>query len=357
MMHDETLDIVLTKNKTTLSFIALHMQEKIKCIELGLAFLAAGSRIAQCWTNEKLGQKIKNLQLDVEKEKRKQNGLLKTHEDEKKHLVDAIRSSENIRYTTEIRLQGEKNRSLELQLEEAMKKYRNLYQQLMTDFDRRSQAKEKKYEARIAYLETKIEAERKINENLSMRGQNSTYLGQDGEQLTREALNCLFPKAEIIDTHAQGGKGDFVLKDNNLCCLIEAKNHRTNVGRVDIDKFYADIEHNADIQCGIFASLKSGVVNRNDFHLEFRNKKPILFLTYVKDNMKHIKIALMIFRLLLSIDHLNMSEKEKIDRVTHIVPVIKRKWTSMRSTLATFQATMHQLINEQEEAIRVLFSL
>ena len=58
-MNEETLEIILAKNKTTLSFLALHMQEKIKCIELGMAFLSAGTRITHCWDNEKLGQKIK----------------------------------------------------------------------------------------------------------------------------------------------------------------------------------------------------------------------------------------------------------------------------------------------------------
>ena len=356
-MNEETLEIILAKNKTTLSFLALHMQEKIKCIELGMAFLSAGTRVIQCWDNEKLGQKIKKLQKDVEREKQKHNRLLQIQEEEKNLLCTAIRSSESVRYKEDIRLQREKIAVLEDRLDEEMNKYRKLYQQLMDEFQERSRAKERRYEDRIKHLEDRLEMERKRNENLSMRGQNSTYLGQDGEQLTREALNCLFPKGEIIDTHAQGGKGDFVLKDSNLCCLIETKNHKTNVARGDIDKFYLDIEHNADIQCGIFASLKSGVVNRGDFHLEFRNKKPILFLTRVKDNMKHIKIALMIFRVLLSINNLDMSEKEKVDRVAHIVPVIKRKWTSIRSTLTTFQTTMNQLITEQEEAIKVLFSL
>ena len=356
-MSVETLEIILPKNAACLSFLALHMQEKIKCIELGLSFLITGNKIAQGWNNEKLSQKIKNLQIEVEGEKQKCDKIMNAHIEEKKHLVSSIRSTESARYTAEMNHQGSKILSLERKLDEEMDKYRNLYQQLMSDFDRRSHDKERKYEERIKYLEDRVEKERNANENLSMRGQNSTYLGQDGEQLTREALNCLFPKAEIIDTHAQGGKGDFVLKESNMCCLIETKNHKTNVGRGDIDKFYEDIEHNADIQCGIFASLKSGVVNRSDFHLEFRNKKPILFLTQVKDNMKHIKIALMIFRLLLSIDHLNMSEKEKVDRVTHIVPVIKRKWTSMRTTLATFHTTMNQLINEQEGSIKELFSL
>ncbi len=353
----ETLDIILTKNDFTLSFLALHMHEKIKCIELGLAFLAQGSHISQCWSDEKLGKKIQHLQKNLEKERKKRESLLLNHEDEKKHLSDVIRSSESIHYKDEISRQYEKIQTLEQRLESEMEKYRGLYRQLMAEFEQRYTVKESRYEDKIKSLETRLESERKINDHLSMRGQNSTYLGQDGEQLTREALNCLFPKAEIIDTHAQGGKGDFVLKEGNLCCLIETKNHKTNVGRVDIDKFYVDIEHNADIQCGIFASLKSGVVNRSDFHLEFRNKKPILFLTHVKDNMKHIRIALMIFRLLLSITDLNMTEKEKTDKVAHIIPVIKRKWTALRTTLATFQTTMLQLLNEQESSIKELFSI
>jgi len=354
---NENIEVVLSKNKTTLSFLALHMQEKIKCIELGMSFLSSGKQVLQCWYNTKLGNKIKKLQKDIEKEKKKQGQILSLHEEEKKLLCASVRSSESAHYKEEIRKQREKIYSLEEKLETETDKYRSLYQQLLEGFERKSAAREVRYEERIRNLEKRLETERKVNDTLAMRGQNSTFLGQDGEQLTREALNCLFPKAEVIDTHAQGGKGDFVLKENNICCLIETKNHKTNVGRGDIDKFYLDIEHNADIQCGIFASLKSGIVNRSDFHLEFRNKKPILFLTHVKNNMKHIKIALMVFHLLLSIKHLDIHEKEKIDRVKHIIPVIKRKWTSLRTTLATFQTTMVQLIDEQENAIKLLLTI
>ena len=214
-----------------------------------------------------------------------------------------------------------------------------------------------KYEQKIEVLEGRIDKMRGVNEEIMMRGQNSTFLGQDGEKLTCHALNCLFPKAEIIDTHALGGKGDFLVKEGDVCCMIETKNHKTNVGRGDIDKFYNDMETNADIKCGIFASLKSGVVNRNDFHLEFRNQKPIFFLTHVKKNMKHLELALIVLRVLLNVNNLDMSEKEKTDRILHIIPVIKRKWTTMRSTIATFQTTMYQLINEQESSIKMLLEL
>ena len=74
-MSGETLEIILPKTPATLSFLALHMQEKIKCIELGHSFLTTGNKIAQGWNNEKLSQKIKNLQMEVENEKQKRDNV------------------------------------------------------------------------------------------------------------------------------------------------------------------------------------------------------------------------------------------------------------------------------------------
>ena len=72
-MSGETLEIILPKTPATLSFLALHMQEKIKCIELGHSFLTTGNKIAQGWNNEKLSQKIRHLQREIEHEKQKQD--------------------------------------------------------------------------------------------------------------------------------------------------------------------------------------------------------------------------------------------------------------------------------------------
>ncbi len=74
-MSAETLEIIVPKTPATLSFLALHMQEKIKCIELGHSFLITGNKIAQGWNNEKLGQRIKNLQMEVEHEKQKRDKI------------------------------------------------------------------------------------------------------------------------------------------------------------------------------------------------------------------------------------------------------------------------------------------
>ena len=75
-MSGEPLEIMLPKTPATLSFLALHMQEKIKCIELGHSFLITGNTIAQAGNNEKLSQKIKNLQMEIENEKQKRDNVL-----------------------------------------------------------------------------------------------------------------------------------------------------------------------------------------------------------------------------------------------------------------------------------------
>ena len=49
--------------------------------------------------------------------------------------------------------------------------------------------------------------------------------------------------------------------------------------------------------------------------------------------------------------------KEKVDRVNHIIPVIKRRWGTMRSSVATFQTTMNKLIDDQEHSIREMLKI
>ena len=354
---NEIIEVFLPKNKNTLAFLGLHGREKDKCIALGLSFLSHGNETIQCWDNRQWETKLKHLQQELERERMCNSELITQHKQEKKRLSEVIKGTENARYQADTNFLQDKIALLERRVNQEVDKYCSLHQRLTNDFESRQITREQRYEDKIQELETTVESMRHINDTLSMRGQNSTFLGQDGEKLTCQALNCLFPKAEIIDTHAQGGKGDFLLKEGDICCMIETKNHKANVGRLDIDKFYTDIETNDNIKCGIFASLKSGVVNRGDFHLEFRNKKPILFLTHVKNNMKHLVLALMIFRVLMNVEGLDMSQKEKIDRITHCIPVIKRKWATLRSTITTFQTTMFQLISDQEASIKMLFEL
>ena len=74
---------------------------------------------------------------------------------------------------------------------------------------------------------------------------------------------------------------------------FEAKNYSRNVQKAEIDKFYRDIDSaaNSDVQCAVFVSLKTGISSRDDFELEVRNGKPIIFMHSLEDNFMNILLA------------------------------------------------------------------
>jgi hypothetical protein len=373
-MTDNTMEVTLPKNKYTMEFVGLHLNDREKVIQLGLSFLEDGKRILQNKDNTHWEEKLAGCHAELSRVKRATLDERRLHEAEKERICETIQTSASLHYQSELKVYREKIQRLEGELDTMGVKSRTLHERLSkefqgilrerdTNFERKQEKaaamaaescriREDKYEKKIVQLEEKVESFHKTRENMIVRGENSTFLGQDGEELTCHALTTLFPKAEIIDTHKTGGRGDFILKTAQLCCMIEAKNHKTNVGRIDVDKFYKDIESNAEFQCAIFASLKSGVVNRADFHIEFRNGKPIIFLTQVKKNLKHLRLAFLILQVLANISDANIMAKEKLDRIKHIMPVVKRRWTTLRSTLTTFHTNMNKLIDEQDSAVQ-----
>ena len=349
------MEVTLPKNKYTMEFVGLHLNDREKVIQLGLSFLEDGKRILQNKDNTHWEEKLAGCHAELSRVKRATLDERRLHEAEKERICETIQTSASLHYQSEV-----KSRTLH---ERLSKEFQSILRERDTNFERKQEKaaamaaescriREDKYEKKIVQLEEKVESFHKTRENMIVRGENSTFLGQDGEELTCHALTTLFPKAEIIDTHKTGGRGDFILKTAQLCCMIEAKNHKTNVGRIDVDKFYKDIESNAEFQCAIFASLKSGVVNRADFHIEFRNGKPIIFLTQVKKNLKHLRLAFLILQVLANISDANIMAKEKLDRIKHIMPVVKRRWTTLRSTLTTFHTNMNKLIDEQDSAVQ-----
>ena len=72
--------------------------------------------------------------------------------------------------------------------------------------------------------EEKLDELRNKMEQLVMMSSNSTKKGQEGEHWTFNELLRLFPEAMVEDTHAQGGRGDFIIRDKY-------------VGMVDSKKF------------------------------------------------------------------------------------------------------------------------
>ena len=69
---------------------------------------------------------------------------------------------------------------------------------------------------------TRLSIEKKEKEQLITTTQNSTIIGQVGEDFTLQELNKRFPRAEIEDTHKEKGRGDFIfkVKSSPTCPII-----------------------------------------------------------------------------------------------------------------------------------------
>ena len=298
----ESITFCLPANNIVLKFLQMKQPDQIKCIALGTRFLNIGAKTVQGWNNEEW-------QTRLEKEKQRtddiisnyKNDLLsvknKSRELENIHRKDLLEMSTRIKEQTVISFQNEIGR-LHKQLERNEEKIsslneenRNSFKEAYAIFDKKALQRESTWELKIQTLrkeyEIKLMTEKQEKEALIARTQNSTIIGQDGENFTLCELNRQFPKAEIEDTHKQTGRGDFIFKENDFCMLIETKNYKNNVTKPEIEKFYRDIDTNHDIKCGILISLKSGICSREDFHLEVRDKKPIIFLYYITSNMEN----------------------------------------------------------------------
>ena len=139
--------------------------------------------------------------------------------------------------------------------------------------------------------------------------------------------------------------------------LIETKNYKNNVTKPEIEKFYRDIDTNHDIKCGILISLKSGICSREDFHLEVRDKKPILFLHNISSNMENLSLAVILFKLILGTNSIDLSRKEIEEKLKNSIPIIKRNWNKMRQQIKKFEQEMIICVADQESHVRSIFEL
>ena len=114
--------------------------------------------------------------------------------------------------------------------------------------------------------------------------------------------------------------------------MFENKNYSKNVQKSEIDKFYRDLEResNNDIQCAVFVSMNTGICNREDFCFEVVNKKPIIFIHKLKDNMSSLKMAINFFKNILSLKDLDLSDKNIICSFKNVSSNLKRAFTKQR---------------------------
>ena len=139
--------------------------------------------------------------------------------------------------------------------------------------ERRIESSAKVLREEITRLTQCLEKEQNRTRDISRLCDKSTDKGKHGETLVQGELNKIFPCGEVEDTHAEPHRGDFIVRNEGLTMMVEAKNYKRNVQKGEIDKFYKDIDdqRNNEYDCAILLSLSSGICNREDFR--FRGEK------------------------------------------------------------------------------------
>jgi len=366
------IDFQLPNTKTNLEFLQLSRFDRQKVIELGIKFLKYGNHYMQALNNEQWERKldtikeekkviVSTLQADIQREKHKIQKLIKAQNEHTQLLIEQAKTQVKQRFESEL-LESQTTliHHKEL-LDIKVKENQTIYKQMYGEFERKLQIKEKHWEERMDKMrreyDEKLRAKNIQNENTIIKTQNSTIIGQEGENFTFYELNRRFPASAIEDTRKQAGRGDFIFKENNFTMLIETKNYKNNVTKPEVDKFYRDIDINHDIQCGILMSLKSGICAREDFQLEIRDNKPILFLHNTAKNMKHIDLAIELFKLILKTDGIDLNNKEILDKLKNNIPIVKRNWNKIRHKIKKFEKDMMESVLSQESIFRSIFEV
>lgn len=370
--NEVLIDFSLPNNPDTLKFLKLKQSDKIKAIALGIKFLTSGNHQLQSWDNtqwesrlEQIKQEKQEIILALEEklnlEEVKRQNLVKTQKEELNSIIEGVRNRTESKYLSEIACLNDKMERLQNQIHLQENEKTKLYKTINDEFYNKILSKEQQWEAKTERIrkeyEGKLEKERERTAACILTTKHSTIKGQAGEEFTQHELNRRFPTAEIEDTHKQPGRGDFIMKEKDFTMLIETKNYKKNVTKPEIEKFYRDMAINNDIQCGLFLSLKSGICNRDDLHLEVIDGKPIIFVHNCLKNMENIDFAVRIFKLVLNTDSIDLSNKEVYEKIKNTIPMVKRYWNRIRSKIQKFEKDMNQCVLEQETMIRDIFKL
>jgi Trp operon repressor len=381
----EQLELYLEPTEQNKKFKSLNDYDKNLVIELGLQMMKKGSKDIQLWKNKEWEKKLRETEENKNTIiKNLNDGIIKLIEKEKEKTVEhkseieeiklEIKDKYKIIYSNQIEELNKKISQSNEKITDSTKKIeeeRNKTWEIQESFHRKLNeekivVRKEKDELRDKY-QNKMDEERKVYESqlekerekylmINKRNDNSTLLGQDGEEFTFHILNRLFPKSEIIDTHTEKESGDFKLTYNNTPILLEVKNYSGNVLKKEIVKFRRDMECQAEMKGGVFISLKSGISAREDFAMEVSNKKPIIFLTYTKEDMKKIVLAVKIIETIVK-ENIDLTKEEICGGLKKLIPVIKRRWNTLKGTLENFNKKMNQDLLEQENNVVEFFKI
>lgn len=348
------------------AFLSMTLPERSNVIKLGLNIHEHGRQIqlseqnsawqqqltelkdkhATSLTNikrerDELAQKIAEIQEGFSAEKAALSSkITETAHAVFKSQIDNLRERNDALETKLINIETDNRISTQRQMSEQRDFYETKLQRQTSDFE----AIRNSYEERL--------------NNIIGRNQNSTIKGKESEEEVFTMLNRLFPTAVIEDTHCIPGRGDFILRFDDMTMMVETKNYTRNVQKSEVDKFYRDMENpaNNDIQCGVLMSMNCGISAHDDFTLEVRSGKPLLFLHNVRDNFTHIRLAAQMFRLIIGQKTLDLSSTELRGRLTQYAKNIKSNYQKQKNVLDKYYQQSLTLIETHQTQINELFT-
>lgn len=360
------INIPVTFDKLS-EFVALSTAEQCHTIRLGLSVREYSNQYILSTSNEDWEQKLKGIRQEYEGQlsaiqtecKGLKRKLLNNENDfraDKEALVASIRENTYTTFKTEIESLNKRNNDLQQQLSSvnsslqqkfdiSLKEWRNFYEQKLllqnNELNRIRTDYEEKYNA------------------LMGRNQNSTMRGQDGENEVYLMLNNMFPTAIIEDTHTCPGRGDFIVHLDGMSMMVENKNYTRNVQKTEVDKFYRDIESqaNSDVNCGLLISMNCGISCKEDFSVEVRNGKPVMFLHNIKDNFNHIRLAYQMFKVILSSSNIDLEHVEITGKLSNVAKNVKRNFQNQKKMLDKYYKDHIACLELQQRDIIELFNI
>ena len=171
--NNNTIEIHLPNNKSSLDFIKLSKENREKVIQLGLKFLNMGNSHIQLLNNKEWQQKIERLNNEKKEnidkiqqlllnEKQKTRILIESQKNEVQSLISQTKNQLEQRYKSEIQLLETTILNNNNKISKKTDELNTIYKTLYGEFEEKILAKERHWEERLDKIKANYESKLKI---------------------------------------------------------------------------------------------------------------------------------------------------------------------------------------------------
>ena len=342
------LHLQVEANDILTSFLKETPEIKSKMICLGYTLYQDCKQMISGWDKSDYQQQVSVLQDKISQQSTQLDRITTNHVEELTQLTHDVKQRTVAKYELDSKDLTAKCKTLQEELDSVRMALSKKHQETLDD----------KMDALRVTYEEKLQQERdKVLKYMTV-SENSSVKGQLGEEYTFHQLNLLFPKYQVDDTHLTDARGDFIVHNENCMMMVEAKQYQRNVPLVEIEKFHRDMEldTNKDVQCGVIISLDSGICGKEDFHMEFVGGKPVIYLHHTRNQMHHIKLAFMLFHILLRQETLDTKMETAGTVFKGLGKKLRRNYNKQKNIIDKHRAEQLKQLDEQQSYIVELYS-